>query len=402
MVEDIKINQVIEKEKEYPFDDPIKPTFTIPTVLEEGEMYVNMGPQHPSTHGVLRLIIKTDGEIVKDVVPVIGYLHRCAEKIGENLTYVQYVPYTDRMDYLSSMSDNLAFCLAVEKLLGIEIPPRAQFLRIIFAELNRIASHLLAIGTYGIDIGAITPFLYCFREREMILSMFEIASGARLTYNYIRIGGVMREPPKEFYELLNKFLNIFPERLKEYNELLSYNQIFINRTRGVGILPPKLAIEYGVTGPNLRASGVKIDIRKVEPYSSYDKIDFDIPVGSNKIGIIGDCWNRYYVRIKEMEQSLTIVKKALEGLPAGDFLSPQIKRVIRPPKGEAYTRIENPRGELGFFVISDGTEKAYRVKVRAPSFCNLSVLPEITRGVLIADLIAILGSIDIVLGEVDR
>lgn len=402
MVEDLKVSKVIEKEQEYPFDDPIKPTFTIPTVLEEGEMYVNMGPQHPSTHGVLRLIIKTDGEVVKEVIPVIGYLHRCAEKIGENLTYVQYVPYTDRMDYLSSMSDNLAFCLAVEKLLNLEVPLRAQFLRIIFAELNRIASHLLAIGTYGIDIGAVTPFLYCFREREMILSMFEVASGARLTYNYIRIGGVMREPPKEFYELLNKFIKIFPERLQEYNELLTYNQIFINRTKGIGILPPKVAIEYGVTGPNLRASGVKIDVRKVEPYSSYDKIDFEIPTGSNGVGILGDSWNRYYVRVAEMEQSLNIVKKALEGLPPGDFLSPQIKRVIRPPKGEAYVRIENPRGELGFFVVSDGTEKAYRVKVRAPSFCNLSVLPEITKGVLIADLIAILGSIDIVLGEVDR
>ncbi|MFN7182002.1 MAG: NADH-quinone oxidoreductase subunit D [Planctomycetota bacterium] len=365
-------------------------------------MYVNMGPQHPSTHGVLRLIIKTDGEVVKEVIPVIGYLHRCAEKIGENLTYVQYVPYTDRMDYLSSMSDNLGFCLAVEKLLGIEIPPRAQFLRIIFAELNRIASHLLAIGTYGIDIGAITPFLYCFREREMILSMFEIASGARLTYNYIRIGGLMREPPKEFYKLLEQFIKIFPQKVDDYDELLSFNQIFLNRTVGIGIMPAKVAIEYGVTGPNLRASGVKLDIRKIEPYCSYDKIEFDVPTGKNGPGIIGDSWNRYYVRIVEMRESLNIIKKALEGLPTGDFISPQVKRVIRPPKGEVYFRIENPRGELGFYIISDGTEKAYRVKVRAPSFCNLSVLPEIAKGVLIADLIAILGSIDIVLGEVDR
>jgi NADH-quinone oxidoreductase subunit D len=397
------IANIIAKEQDYPFDDPIKPTFTLPpTVLEDGEMYVNMGPQHPSTHGVLRLIIKTDGEIVKEVIPVIGYLHRCAEKIGENLTYPQFVPYTDRMDYLTSMSNNLGFCLAVEKLLGVEVPLRAQFLRIIFAELNRIASHLLAIGTYGIDIGAVTPFLYCFREREMILSMFEIASGARLTYNYIRIGGVMREPPKEFYQLLEKFIKIFPQRIDEYNELLTYNQVFINRTKGIGILPPKIAIMYGVTGPNARASGIPIDIRKAEPYSSYDKIKFNVPVGKNGPGILGDCWNRYFVRVEEMRESLNIIKQALEGLPDGDFISPQIKRVIRPPKGEVYFRMENPRGELGFYVISDGTEKPYRVKVRAPSFCNLSVFPEISRNVLVADLIAILGSIDIVLGEVDR
>ncbi len=368
--------------------------------LETQDMLLNMGPQHPSTHGVLRLMIRTDGELVSEVTPVVGYLHRCAEKIGENLQYEQYVPYTDRMDYLSSMSDNLGFCLAVEKLLQVEVPPRAQYIRVIMAELNRIASHLLAFGTYGLDIGAFTPFLYAFREREMILNMFEYVCGARLTYNYVKIGGVMRDVDKKFAEMVTNFLDVFDDRLKDYNELLSYNQIFITRTRGLGVIPAAMAVDYGLTGPNLRASGVDYDVRKAMPYSGYDKFEFKTCLGSDKVGVLGDCWNRYWVRIEEMIESCKIVRQAMEGLPAGKVAADL--RKIKPAKGEAYTCIENPRGELGFYIISDGSETPTRVKVRAPSFVNLAVMPEAGKGVLIADLIAILGSIDIVLGEIDR
>ncbi|MFN3486506.1 MAG: NADH-quinone oxidoreductase subunit D [Planctomycetota bacterium] len=368
--------------------------------LETQDMLLNMGPQHPSTHGVLRLMIRTDGELVSEVTPVVGYLHRCAEKIGENLRYEQFVPYTDRMDYLSSMSDNLGFCLAVERLLQIDVPPRAQYIRVIMAELNRIASHLLAFGTYGLDIGAFTPFLYAFREREMILNMFEYVCGARLTYNYVKVGGVMRDIDKKFAEMVYNFLDVFDDRLKDYNELLSYNQIFITRTRGLGVIPASMAVDYGLTGPNLRASGVDYDVRKAMPYSGYDKFNFKTCLGSDKVGVLGDCWNRYWVRIEEMIESCKIIRQAMEGLPAGKFAADL--RKIKPAKGEAYTCIENPRGELGFYIISDGSETPTRVKVRAPSFVNLAIMSEVGKGVLIADLIAILGSIDIVLGEIDR
>jgi NADH-quinone oxidoreductase subunit D len=368
--------------------------------LETQDMLLNMGPQHPSTHGVLRLMIRTDGEMVSECTPVIGYLHRCAEKIGENLRYEQYVPYTDRMDYLSSMSDNLGFCLATEKLLTIEIPARAQVIRVIMAELNRIASHLLAFGTYGLDIGAFTPFLYAFREREMILNMFEYASGARLTYNYVKVGGVMRDVDKKFAEMVFNFLNQFDARLKDYNDLLTYNQIFITRTKGLGVIPGPMAVDYGLTGPNLRASGVNYDIRKVMPYSGYDKFQFDVILGDDKVGVLGDCWNRYWVRILEMIESCKIVRQAMEGLPAGKYAADL--RKIKPAVGEAYTVIENPRGELGFYIISDGSEIPTRCRVRAPSFVNLAIMPEVGKKQLIADLIAILGSIDIVLGEIDR
>lgn len=376
----------------------------IPISADTTELLVNMGPQHPSTHGVLRLIIKTKGELVKEVLPVIGYLHRCAEKTAENLTYLQYVAYTDRLDYLSSMNNNLAYSLAVEKLLGITAPPRAQYIRVIMAELNRIASHLVAIGTYGLDLGAVTPFLYCFREREEILYLFELVCGARMTYNYIRPGGVARDINTEFIKKTNDFLKMFPKRIKEYNDILSFNQIFINRTAGLGILPADLAIAYGVTGPVLRASGVNLDLRKSEPYSGYDKFDFKVCLGENigdKIKV-GDTWNRYFVRVKEMEESCKIIKQAIEGLPEGEFMDKTLKKIIKPKAGEIYSSAENPRGILGFYIISDGTDKPYRIKIRAPSFCNLSVLPEITKDLLIADLVAVLGSLDIVLGEIDR
>lgn len=368
--------------------------------FETQELLLNMGPQHPSTHGVLRLVIRTDGELVTDVTPVIGYLHRCAEKIGESVRYEQFVPYTDRLDYLSSMGNNLAFCLAVERLLGIEVPPRAQYLRILMAELNRIASHLVALGTYGLDLGAFTPFLYAFREREMILDMFERASGARLTYNYVRIGGVRRDVDAKFGELLETFLSIFEDRVRDYNELLSFNKIFIDRTRGLGIIPPDRALAYGLTGPNLRASGVDYDVRKARPYSSYDKFSFKTVLGRDGVGVVGDCWNRYFVRVEEMRESCRLIRQVWEELPQGPIAA-ELRR-IKPPAGETYVSVENPRGELGFYVISDGGDVPLRVKIRAPSFSNLSILPEIARGVLLADLVAILGSLDIVLGEIDR
>ena len=368
--------------------------------LETQDMLLNMGPQHPSTHGVLRLMIRTDGEMVSEVTPVVGYLHRCAEKIGESLRYEQFVPYTDRMDYLSSMSDNLGFCLAVERLMTIEIPERAKAIRVIMAELNRIASHLLAFGTYGLDIGAFTPFLYAFREREIILNMFEHVCGARLTYNYVKVGGVMRDVDKKFGEMVKNFLNIFDDRLKDYNELLSGNQIFRERTLGLGVIPAKQALDWGLTGPNLRASGVNFDVRKAMPYSGYEKYQFDVPIGRDGVGTLGDCWNRYWLRIEEMVESCKIVRQAMDSLPAGKYAADV--RKIKPAAGEAYTAIENPRGELGFYIISDGSEIPTRVKVRAPSFVNLAIMTEIGRNNLIADLIAILGSIDIVLGEIDR
>ena len=368
------------------------------------EMLLNMGPQHPATHGVLRVIIRTDGEICLDCEPHVGYLHRCFEKHCESVTYLQSVLYTDRLDYLTAMGNNWGFSMAVEKLYGdLEIPERAEFIRIICHELNRIASHLLAIGTYGLDIGAITPFLYCFREREKILYIFETICGQRLNYNYIRPGGVAYDVDDKMLDLIRDFCSYFKPKVAEYNDLLSTNEIFIRRTADIGVLDPDLAISYGCTGPVLRGSGVPRDLRKDRPYGIYDRFDFDVIVGSGEVGTVGDCFDRYMCRVREMEQSIRIVEQALEAFPeGGDYKSPKIKAKIKPPKGEAYTRIENSRGELGFYVVSDGKDVAYRVKCRAPSFHNISVLPEISRGAMVADMVAIIGSMDIVLGEVDR
>ncbi len=383
-------------------------TFEITTRSVKGDlktdtMILNMGPQHPSTHGVLRLELVVDGEIIVDVIPHIGYLHRCFEKHAEQMTnYQQVIPYADRMDYVAAMGNELAYVLAVEKLMGLEVPERVQYIRVIMAELQRIASHLLAIGTYGLDLGAFTPFLWCFREREKILDMFEITCGARLLYNYIWIGGVSHDLPSEFGKKLKDFLKTFPKALKEINDLLTFNKIFIDRTANVGVLPADVAINYGCSGPMLRGSGVKFDLRKNEPYLVYDRFEFDIPVGEGKMGTVGDCWDRYYVRVREMEESLKIIEQAWEQIPPGDVHA-AIPKKVRPPQGEVYFRTENPRGELGFYIISDGhSSSPFRVKARAPSFVNLSVLPEISRGYMIADLVAILGSVDIVLGEVDR
>ena len=365
------------------------------------EMVLNMGPQHPSTHGVLRLELVLEGELIQDVIPHIGYLHRCFEKHAEAMTYPQVIPYTDRMDYLASMYNEFGYVVAVERLMGIEVPERVEYIRVIMGELQRIASHLVALGTYGADIGAFTPFLYCFRDREKILTLFEITCGARLLYNYMWIGGVSHDLHPDFIRLAKEFIKEFRPNLKELNDLLTFNQIFIDRTANVGILPPDTAINYGISGPNLRASGVKWDLRINDPYSIYDRFDFEIPVGNEEKGTVGDCWDRYYIRVREMEESLKIIEQALDQIPDGDVSSAIPKRV-KPPVGQIYTRVENPRGELGYFIISDGSVNPYRVKVRAPSFVNLEILGELCKGHLVADVVAILGSIDIVLGEIDR
>lgn len=372
------------------------------STLRREEMVINMGPQHPSTHGVLRLEVVVDGEIVVDVIPHIGYLHRCFEKHAENMTgYQQVVPYVDRMDYCAAMNMDFGYVLAVEKLLGIQVPERVEYIRVIMAELQRIASHLIAAGTYGLDIGAFTPFLYMFRERERILDLFEMTCGARLLYNYMWVGGVSHDLPPGFIDKAKDFCQYFKPKIKEYNDLLSYNEIFIKRTANVGILPKDVAISYGCSGPVLRGSGVNFDLRRDDPYSVYHKFDWQPEIGKGEVGTVGDCWDRYMVRIREMEQSINIVEQALNQIPEGNVASAIPKR-IRPNPGDVYVRTESARGELGFYVISDGSGKPYRIKARSPSFVNLSVIPEISRGGMIADLVAIAGSLDIVLGEVDR
>jgi NADH-quinone oxidoreductase subunit D len=373
-----------------------------PRPLREQEMVINMGPQHPSTHGVLRLELILDGEIVVDVIPHIGYLHRCFEKHCEHMTsYQQVIPYCDRMDYVAAMNNDFGYAVAVEKLLKIKVPDRVEYIRVIMAELQRIASHMIAIGTYGMDIGAFTPFLYCFRDRERILDIFEQACGARLLYNYIWIGGLSHDVPPDFQQKVRDFCTYYRPNIKELNNLLSFNKIFVERTANVAVLPGDVAINYGASGPVLRGSGVKWDLRKNDPYSIYDRFQFDIPVGQGKMGTVGDCWDRYMVRVHEMEQSLNIIEQAVEQLPAGDVQSAIPKR-IRPDAADLYVRTETPKGELGYFIMSDGTASPFRVKVKSPCFVNLSVLPAICRGAMISDVVAALGSIDIVLGEIDR
>ena len=370
--------------------------------LRHEEVVVNVGPQHPATHGVLRLEVELDGEIVVDVIPHIGYLHRCFEKHAESMNnYQQVVPYVDRMDYCAAMNMDFGYVLAVEKLLGITVPERVEYIRVIMAELQRIASHLIAAGTYGLDIGAWTPFLYMFRERERILDLFEMTCGARLLYNYMWVGGVSHDLPSGFIDKAKDFCSYFRPKVKEYNDLLSYNDIFIRRTANVGILPADVAIAYGCSGPVLRGSGVDFDIRRDDPYSIYNRFEWQPQIGRGEMGTTGDCWDRYMVRIREMEQSINIVEQALNQIPDGDVFSAIPKR-IRPNPGEVYVRTESARGELGFYIISDGSGSPYRVKGRSPCFSNLSVIPEISRGCMVADLIAIAGSLDIVLGEVDR
>ena len=367
-------------------------------IIEEGkELTLNMGPQHPSTHGVFRLIMQLDGETVMGVKPVMGYLHRSTEKLGEARTFVQGVTLTDRMDYLAPMTNNLAFALAVEKLASLEVPERAEYIRVIVCELNRIASHLVAIGTFGADVGTwFTPLIYAFREREEILDMFAMCAGVRMNPSYIRFGGVVRDLTPEFVEKAKRFIEKMDSNIDEYESLLTDNEIFRARTVGVGQLPPELAKASSVTGPILRASGVPYDVRRADPYGIYDRFEFEIPVRYN-----GDAFDRYMVRVAEMRQSVSICRQALDALPAGEFRG-RLPKNLRPAKGSAYARIESPKGELGFYLVSDGGLAPYRYKVRAPSFINLTCLGELTVGHKIADAVVILGSFDIVMGEVDR
>ncbi len=371
--------------------------------LRTEEMTINMGPQHPSTHGVLRVELVLDGEIVVDAIPHIGYLHRCFEKHSESMNdYQQVIPYVDRMDYVAAMSNELGYAIAVERMLEIEVPERVEYIRVIMAELQRIASHLLAIGTYGLDIGAFTPFLHCFRDRERILEIFESACGARLLYNYIWVGGLSHDVPSNFKDKVRDFINYFPPKIKGYNDLLTYNKIFIDRTADVGVLPPEVALNYAASGPVLRGSGVDWDLRRNDPYSIYDRFEFDVVVGKGEMGTVGDCWDRYIVRVREMEQSVRIIEQAVEQMPDEGDVKAAVPKRIRPPEAEIYARTETPRGELGYYIISDGSMSPFRVKGRSPCFVNLSVLPAISRGSMIADIVAIIGSIDIVLGEIDR
>jgi len=365
--------------------------------LRTEPLVVNFGPQHPSTHGVFRMRVVLDGERVVDVEMVMGYLHRSMEKLAEERTYTQNIPFTDRMDYLSAMTGNLAYCLAVEKLAGIEVPERAQYLRVIFSELQRIANHCMAIGIFLNDCGAWqTPVMWMFRDREKILDLFEMTCGARLTTNYMRIGGVSFDLPDEFMPRANALVQELPDRISEYESLLLENEILQARARDVGVLSPELAIASSVSGPILRSTGVAWDIRKADPYCVYDRMEFDIPVGYR-----GDNYDRFLVRMEEMRQSVRILRQALEQLPPGPFKT-DIPLALRPPVGETYARVESPKGELGFYLVSDGGPTPYRFHVRPPSLLNITALKEMTVGLTVSDLVITLGSTDIVLGEVDR
>ena len=361
------------------------------------EMLLNMGPQHPSTHGVFRLLLWVDGEKIVDLEPHIGYLHRGSEKLCEGEQFHQVITLFDRMDYIANFNNEQAYCMAVEKLMGLKVPERVEYIRVILCELNRIASHLLFVATMGLDAGAMTPSMICFRGKERIQALFEAVSGARIMHNYFLIGGLKEDLPEDFDEQIATLLPVIHEDVAEVDRLLTFNEIFLARLKEVGAISVEDAIDYGFTGPCLRACGVSYDLRKAEPYGVYDRFDFDVP-----IGLDGDCWDRYYIRVQEMYESLKIVRQAVEQMPGGNVASSLGRRLIRPPKGEIFVRTENPRGELGVYLVCDGTDKPYRVKIRPPSFCNLSAIKHMLNGVWLADSVVILGSLDIVLGEVDR
>jgi NADH-quinone oxidoreductase subunit D len=386
-----------------PLRDFRLPEFDAPEVqLPSGELIhdttiVSMGPQHPSTHGVLRLMLKLDGETVVKLVPVVGYLHRGTEKIAEKRSYAMIMPYTDRLDYLSSMYMNLGYARAVEGLLGIEVPTRAKVIRTILAELQRIASHLIWLGTFGLDIGATTAFIYCFRDRELVLDLFEAFCGARLTYNAIRIGGILADIPAGWEDQLRAYLKTQDDGLREYDALLHNNPVFRARIEGIGIISADDAINWGLSGPPLRASGPALDLRKDDPYECYGEVDFDVATDTG-----GDCWGRYVVRVREMHESLRIIRQLLPRLQEPGDVQAKVAKVIKPPAGESYAHVEAPRGIFGTYVVSDGSANPVRVRFRSPSFANLSALNTMCAGMKLADVVAILGSIDIVLGEVDR
>ncbi len=362
---------------------------------EPKELFVNMGPQHPSTHGVLRVLVHLDGERIKEARADIGYLHRCFEKIAEKRRLPQVIPYTDRTDYLAAITDELAYVLAVEKLMGIQVPERAEYIRVITSELQRIASHLIWFGAFALDVGATTGFLYAWRERERLLDIFERLTGARMLYNYLRIGGVRNDLFDDFPEMVERFLSDLPGNLAEFHRLVTSNRIFETRTRGIAPVSAQQAIAWGASGPVLRASGVPYDVRKTHPYSIYDRFDFDIPTGTR-----GDVYDRYLVRMLEIEQSMRIVRQALAQLPRGDYMG-QLPRRLRI-EGDYYARVESPRGEVGCYLVGDGSESAYRCKWRSPCFVHLQLMEQMAKGALLADLVVIIGSIDIVMGEVDR
>ena len=374
-------------------DNDLHPTDTL---LGADELVLNMGPQHPSTHGVLRVKLKLDGERVIGSECVIGYLHRGVEKIAESRSYQQFAPYVDRMDYVAAVSNGLGYCEAVEKLLMAEAPPRAQVIRTILAELQRIASHLLWLGTHALDIGALTPLFYCMREREEILKIFEKYCGARLTTHAFRIGGLQYDAYDTLEKDVERFCKDFERRIQEYSDLLTGNSIWIGRTRGIGLLNAEDCIALGASGPILRASGVKWDLRKAMPYAAYSQYNFEIPVGTR-----GDTYDRYLVRLEEMRQSRLICLQAIENIPAGPIMA-RVGKVLKPPPGEVYHSIEAPKGILGYYILSDGGTQPYRVRIRPPSFINLQALDKMVRGHLVGDVVAIIGTLDIVLGEVDR
>jgi len=412
---------------DFPEDYPKTGTLAITEdrVLDDGAHLItlNMGPQHPSTHGVLRVILKLDGEVIVDCDPVIGYLHRGVEKLGESHRYAQVVPWTDRTDYVAAPLNNLGYVLTVEKLCGVEAPERAQYWRVIMAELARIASHLVWLGTHALDIGALSMSLYCFRERELILDIFEAFCGARLTTNMMEIGGFSRPIPEKLPGMIRDFLKVFPERQKEYSDLLDANPIWMARTKGVGVITPEAALSYGLTGACLRGSGINYDIRKAEPYLVYDRLDFEVPLGTH-----GDVFDRYLVRMEEMRQAIKLIRQSLDYIEKDDsplmayesaYVIPPHKGAMTtaedmqrhfvwvikgfsPPIGEAYVGIEHSKGELGYYVVSDGTSLPYRFRVRSPDFVNLAVLPHMAQGAMLADVVALIGTIDIVLGSVDR
>jgi len=400
---------------QYIFDDQnlkkSEPAKYRPQDLKSEEMVINIGPQHPSTHGVLRLEVVTNGEEVVEVVPHLGYLHRCFEKHAENLPFNQTLPFVDRMDYLAAMNSEHAYVMGVERMLGIQndIPKRVEYIRVLVAELNRLASHFVALGTYGMDIGAATAFFWMMRDREHILRLLEWVSGARMLYNYIWVGGLFYDLPVGFEERCLEFVQYLKPKLEELDQLLIENKIFTDRTANVGVLPLDLAINYGITGPMLRGSGLKFDLRKVDAYSVYPELDFEVPVGKGEMGTVGDCWDRTWVRAQECKESVKIIEQCLAQLLGDQKRTKEfdpratVPKKIRPKAMDFYVRAENPKGELGYFFRSDGrSDVPLRVKARGPSFTNLSIINELAKGGLVADLIAVIGSIDIVLGEVDR
>lgn len=356
---------------------------------------INMGPQHPSTHGVLRVVLELDGETCVGSETHVGYLHRGIEKLAEGRTYPQVIPYTDRLDYLAGINNNLAYVQTIEKLMGIEVPERAEYIRVILAELMRIASHMVGIGIYIMDLGAVSAVFYPFIEREKILELLSHVTGARMTFNYIRIGGLAQDLHPEFMPALEKFMEDFPKVMEDYDNLVTGNEIFLARTKNIGTISREKAMSYGLTGPNLRAAGVKHDVRKINPYGIYDRFDFEVPTGT-----VGDCYDRYLVRMKEVEESYKIIKQAYAALPEGPVMA-KVPKMLKPPAGDVYHHTENPKGVLGCYVVSDGSPKPYRVHFRRPSFNNISIFDEIFIGHKVADIVAILASFDFVLGEVD-